>query len=150
MTGLPWCPDCVLSVPAIRRALEDRGAALLEVGVGQRADWKGNAAHPCRCGEGCLGAMARAQSRQAAVASGAAAVASRQPHGCQFTLPPSPLPRTDPRFKVTGVPTLVHWLGGGRAGAKLGPELEAAKSPQEAVALVGKFLLDTAGPRDAA
>jgi hypothetical protein len=48
VTGVPWCPDCVLSVPAVRRVLEDRGAALLEVGVGQRSDWKGNAVHPCR------------------------------------------------------------------------------------------------------
>lgn len=47
-TGVSWCPDCVRSVPAVRRTMESEGAALLEVGVGQRADWKGNAAHPCR------------------------------------------------------------------------------------------------------
>lgn len=47
-TGLPWCPDCVRAVPAVRRTMEAQGASLLEVGVGQRADWKGNAEHPCR------------------------------------------------------------------------------------------------------
>jgi hypothetical protein len=38
----------VRALPAVRRTMEAQGAALLEVGVGQRADWKGNAAHPCR------------------------------------------------------------------------------------------------------
>lgn len=97
-TGLAWCPDCVRALPAVRRTMEDRGASLLEVGVGQRADWKGNASHPCR---------------------------------------------VDPRFLVGGVPTLVHWKGAGEAGEKLGSELEAASSPQEAVALVAKFIIDT-------
>jgi hypothetical protein len=46
---------------------------------------------------------------------------------------------------VGGIPTLVHWrgAGGGGAGAKMGPELEDAASPQEAVALVAKFIMDT-------
>ncbi|GBF91444.1 hypothetical protein Rsub_04184 [Raphidocelis subcapitata] len=98
-TGLPWCPDCVRACPAVKRTMADRGASLLEVGVGQRSDWKGNAAHPCR---------------------------------------------VDPRFKVGGVPTLVHWRGGGSgAGAKMGLELEDAASPQEAVGLVAKFIAET-------
>ncbi len=54
-------------------------------------------------------------------------------------------PRTDPRFTVSGVPTLVHWPGGGAAAVKLGGELEEAKSIDEAVAVVGKFILDTKG-----
>lgn len=51
--------------------------------------------------------------------------------------------RTDPRFQVGGVPTLVHWTAAGAAGSKLGGDLEDAKSPEEAVALVAKFILDT-------
>ncbi|KXZ56963.1 hypothetical protein GPECTOR_1g87 [Gonium pectorale] len=30
-TGLPWCPDCVRAVPAVRAAAARSGAALLEV-----------------------------------------------------------------------------------------------------------------------
>lgn len=53
--------------------------------------------------------------------------------------------RTDARFAVGGVPTLIHWTAAGAPGAKLGPELEAAASPAEAVALVAKFVAETRG-----
>jgi hypothetical protein len=46
-TGVSWCPDCVRSVPAVRRTLAERGASLLEVLVGARAVWK-DTAHPLR------------------------------------------------------------------------------------------------------
>lgn len=46
--GRYWCPDCVTTVPAVRKAAEKAGVPLLEVGVGDRAAWRGNAAHPFR------------------------------------------------------------------------------------------------------
>jgi hypothetical protein len=46
--GRYWCPDCVGAVPAVKRAAERAGVPLLEVGVGDRAAWRGNAAHPLR------------------------------------------------------------------------------------------------------
>lgn len=42
-----------------------------------------------------------------------------------------------------GVPTLVHWTLAGEAGEKLGADLENAAGPEEAVAVVAKFILDT-------
>jgi hypothetical protein len=43
-----WCPDCVTALPAVLRAAETAGASLLEVGVGGRAAWRGNAVHAFR------------------------------------------------------------------------------------------------------
>lgn len=47
-TGLPWCPDCVRALPPIRAAAARAGASLLEVTVGPRTAWRGNATHPFR------------------------------------------------------------------------------------------------------
>lgn len=44
----PGCPDCQRSLPAVIRAMAERGASLLEVTVGPRPVWK-NPAHPFRC-----------------------------------------------------------------------------------------------------
>jgi len=89
-----WCPDCVTSLPAVRRAAEKKGASLLEVGVGGRAAWRGNAAHAFR--------------------------------GAPLSL--------------TGVPTLVRLSSdGATVAARLGPELEAAGSPEEAERLAAAF-----------
>jgi len=92
-----WCPDCVTALPAVRRAAEAAGASLLEVGVGPRAAWRGNAAHPFR----------------------------RAP------------------LSLSGVPTLVRLAeeGGGKSAvaARLGPELEAAGSPEAAEKLAAAF-----------
>lgn len=162
-TGTSWCPDCVRAVPAVRRTLAECGASLLEVGVGQRGDWKGNAAHPCRraaragaggrqvAGRGLDGVGRRGLCRP--VRGGNLRVALHTPQGLPRALssaapPPPPRPlrcwhRTDARFRVGGVPTLAHWPGGGGAATKMGPELEAAGSPAEAVALVAKFVADT-------
>lgn len=35
-TGLPWCPDCVRAVLAIKDAVTAKGGSLLEVQVGQQ------------------------------------------------------------------------------------------------------------------
>lgn len=50
--------------------------------------------------------------------------------------------RHDPAIKLGGVPDLMRWTADGPT-AKLGTALEKAASPQEAVAVVAKFLLDT-------
>ncbi|GFR47132.1 hypothetical protein Agub_g8820 [Astrephomene gubernaculifera] len=47
-TGQPWCPDCVRAVPPIRAAAARSSGTLLEVTVGPRSAWKGNASHPFR------------------------------------------------------------------------------------------------------
>ncbi|PNW80380.1 hypothetical protein CHLRE_07g315100v5 [Chlamydomonas reinhardtii] len=46
--GAMWCPDCVRAVPAVLRAAAAAPGTLLEVDVGQRTDWRGNATHPFR------------------------------------------------------------------------------------------------------
>jgi hypothetical protein len=46
-TGNAWCPDCVRTVPAVRRMMHSAGASLLEVEVGPRPAWK-SPAHPFR------------------------------------------------------------------------------------------------------
>lgn len=46
--GRYWCPDCVTAIPAVKRAAQKAGVPLLEVGVGDRAAWRGNASHPFR------------------------------------------------------------------------------------------------------
>lgn len=50
-TGESWCPDCVMADPVIRGTLAAIGARpvhLVECPVGERAAYKGNAAHPYR------------------------------------------------------------------------------------------------------
>ena len=46
-TGVSWCPDCVRSGPAVKGVMADKGLSLLEVLVGQRAEWK-DPQHPLR------------------------------------------------------------------------------------------------------
>jgi hypothetical protein len=46
-TGMSWCPDCVRSVPTVRRLMREAGASLLEVEVGARPAWK-SPGHPFR------------------------------------------------------------------------------------------------------
>ena len=47
--------------------------------------------------------------------------------------------RHHPSLQLTGIPTLVHWSHGAPAG-KLGPELEAAGSAEEADGLIKEFI----------
>ncbi|KAG2482321.1 hypothetical protein HYH03_018743 [Edaphochlamys debaryana] len=47
-TGLPWCPDCVKAVPPIQEVAAQHRGTLLELSVGPRSAWKGNAEHPFR------------------------------------------------------------------------------------------------------
>lgn len=90
--GRYWCPACVATLPAVKKAAEKAGVPLLEIGVGDRAAWRGNAAHPLRA----LG--------------------------------------------VAGVPTLVRLTAeGNEVAARLGPELEAAGTPEEAERLAREF-----------
>jgi hypothetical protein len=99
-----WCPDCVTSLPAVRRAAKRTGASLLEVGVGPRAAWRGNASHAFR--------------------------------GAPLGL--------------TGVPTLVRLAAGGggeEVEARLGPELEAAGTPEEAESLAAAFFVADGGKK---
>jgi thiol-disulfide isomerase/thioredoxin len=97
--GRYWCPDCVTTVPAVKKAAQKAGVPLLEIGVGDRAAWRGNAAHPLRalCG-------------------------------------------------LSGVPTLVRLTAeGNEVAARLGPELEAAGTPEEAERLAGEFFAASRG-----
>lgn len=47
--------------------------------------------------------------------------------------------RHHPSLQLTGIPTLVHWQNGMPA-AKLGPELEAAATSEEADQLIQQFV----------
>lgn len=53
--------------------------------------------------------------------------------------------RLDPALRLTGVPTLIHWVAGAPA-ARLGPELEAAKTQEQAAQLIHSFVASTAAP----
>lgn len=61
--------------------------------------------------------------------------------------------RHHPSLQLTGIPTLVHWSNGAPAG-KLGPELEAASSTEDADRLMKDFIskhpADRAAPSQAA
>jgi hypothetical protein len=46
-SGLPWCPDCVRTIPSIQAGVTAVGGSLLEVRVGPRAAWK-SVDHPFR------------------------------------------------------------------------------------------------------
>ncbi|GAX79605.1 hypothetical protein CEUSTIGMA_g7046.t1 [Chlamydomonas eustigma] len=46
-SGLPWCPDCVRTVPSIQAGVTAVGGSLLEVRVGPKAAWK-SPDHPFR------------------------------------------------------------------------------------------------------
>lgn len=52
--------------------------------------------------------------------------------------------RHDPKFRVSGIPTLVRWgagaEGGGRVLARVDSELEKASTEEEAKAVVKKFV----------
>ncbi|KAJ3344301.1 hypothetical protein HDU93_000091 [Gonapodya sp. JEL0774] len=45
--GLEWCPDVRRAAPAVRKLVAQRGGTLLEVMVGQKAEWK-DSRHPLR------------------------------------------------------------------------------------------------------
>ena len=45
--GLPWCPDCVRSLPAVQSEVSKAGGSLLEVRVGEKSEWK-TPSHPFR------------------------------------------------------------------------------------------------------
>eukprot|EP00798_Chlamydomonas_sp_ICE-L_P021656 gene21656-28672_t len=46
-SDVPWCPDCALTLPAIRRVVHLVGGSLLEVDVGSLPEWK-SPQHPLR------------------------------------------------------------------------------------------------------
>mmetsp|Transcript_953 Transcript_953/g.2942 ORF Transcript_953/g.2942 Transcript_953/m.2942 type:complete len:135 (-) Transcript_953:227-631(-) len=50
--------------------------------------------------------------------------------------------RQEPDLKLTGVPTIIRWTADG-PGQRLGPELEAATTEDEAAALIAKFIGET-------
>lgn len=56
----------------------------------------------------------------------------------QWKTPAAPL-RSDPRFLLSGIPTLVFWRGG-KAVAKLGAELEKAPSTAAAEHVARQFV----------
>ena len=95
-SGLPWCPDCVRALPAVRSEVAKAGGSLLEVRVGEISQWK-TPSHPFR----------------------------------------------SPPLSLKGVPTLVAVLPNGELGARAGPELESAGSPEEAASITAEFIRAT-------
>ncbi len=56
--------------------------------------------------------------------------------------------RHHPALQLTGIPTLVHWSHGAPAG-RLGPELEAASSAEDADGLIRTFVSQHSAEREA-
>lgn len=63
-------------------------------------------------------------------------------YSAAWKTPSHPL-RTDARFQLSGIPTLVHWKGGAVA-AKLGAELERARTTAAAGQVAAAFIKQTA------